>query len=165
MINREKLVDADACEPGLALWDELLGPTGVIQEWTYAHQIFVLAHNESRKHWGWLVAEGMVRQYPMDGVDFSGADLEEADLEDADLRGADLEDADLSCAYLIGAILDGANLKNADLVLADLTGAKLRNADLRGSRLGGSWLRGADLTGAVLGDHDPYYLRKRGAIL
>lgn len=103
----------------------------------------------------------------LDGLDLSGAHLEElqapharwrqVNLQGACLRGACLHDADLQGSDLSGADLSGADLRHADLRRAGLEGANLRGADLRGALL-----EGARLTAACL---DETCLALRGSEL
>jgi hypothetical protein len=91
----------------------------------------------------------------LDGLDLSGAHLEElqapharwrqVNLQGACLRRACLHDADLQGSDLSGADLSGADLRHADLRRVGLEGANLRGADLRGAAL-----EGARLTDACL---------------
>jgi|694.fasta_scaffold109889_2 hypothetical protein len=96
----------------------------------------------------------------LDGLDLSGAQLDQlwvpyarwrqVVLHGASLRGACFHDADLQGSDLAGADLSGADLRHADLRGTKLQGALLRNADLGGADLLEAQLDGADLDGANL---------------
>jgi len=86
------------------------------------------------------------------GVDLSGANLDnqslyylslaQARLSGASMRGCDLMLTDLTRANLKGALLNNANLRHC----------KLRYANLQGAELGGANLGGAEMAGANLID-------------
>jgi hypothetical protein len=84
----------------------------------------------------------------LDGLDLSGAQLEEIQAahgrwRDMNLRGANLQDA---CLH--DTDLQRCDLRDADLRGADLRYADLRDTDLRGANLAGARLEGANLSGA-----------------
>jgi hypothetical protein len=78
----------------------------------------------------------------LDGLDLSGAHLEELQAPHARWRQVNLRGA-----CLRRACLHDADLQGSDLSDADLSGADLRHADLRGADLRGTDLEGARLTG------------------
>jgi uncharacterized protein YjbI with pentapeptide repeats len=83
------------------------------------------------------------------GVQLQGASLRRASFQDADLQGADLRGADLAAASL-----EHADLRQARLEDCDLRDVNLRGADLRGARLAGARLDGSRLDGAEWSDSD-----------
>jgi uncharacterized protein YjbI with pentapeptide repeats len=116
-----------------------------------------------------LVRAGRFKDVPPDWLDFSGIDanyvswawrdrpLDGANFSKAQLVGARFEGTTLRGAIFDNANLDGANFESADLTGASLIGshitgqfrAKLSNADLSGAN-GSPQFYGADLTGALL---------------
>mgnify|MGYP000952888505 CR=1 FL=1 len=121
-ITRRELVEHDACDEGITLF-ERIAPSGILEipEWTALHALWLAVAEPS--HCGWLVGQGIIPR--------------------AYLRGADLTRAYLTRAYLRGAYLRGAYLTGAYLRGADLEGADLRGADLTGAYLTGAYLTGA----------------------
>jgi len=89
------------------------------------------------------------------GVQLQGASLRRASFQDADLQGADLRGADLAGGSLEHADLRQARLEDCDLRHVDLRGADLRGARLAGARLEGSRLDGADWRDSDLEDAPP----------
>jgi hypothetical protein len=84
----------------------------------------------------------------LDGLDLSGAQLEEIQAPHARWRGVNLQRANLHGSCLHDADLQGSDLRDADLSGADLRYSNLRDADLRGANLSGARLDGADLNSA-----------------
>lgn len=89
-----------------------------------------------------LVPHARWRDVNLQGASLQRARLQDSDLQNADLRGADLRQACLQHADLRGAVLSGCDLRQADL----------RGADLRGALTDGARLEGTCLEGADLGD-------------
>jgi hypothetical protein len=81
----------------------------------------------------------------LDGLDLSGAQMEEIRAPYARWRGVNLKGADLRKASLHDADLQGSNLQNADLSGADLRYSNLSHADLSGANLNEARLDGAKL--------------------
>jgi len=94
-------------------------------------------------------AESTVR---LDGLDFSGAEIQRAHLEGANLAGINLTRAKLEGAHLAKTRLAGANLTRAFLRHADLRGAVLTGSNLKHANLRDTSLEGADLRNACLED-------------
>ena len=150
-LTRAELVQADACEEGLELFDdvaEMAGTPGELTvEWTSLAAVWLVSVEPDFA--GWLYRVGLLPQISLSGADLRGAYLRGADLRGAYLRGADLRGADLRGADLRGAYLRGADLSGAYLRGADLSGAYLRSGDPvpEGWRLhGGGWLLPAERT-------------------
>ena len=84
-----------------------------------------------------------------EGVDLSGAVMDDIVLHHSKLKGINLEQADLRGADLSNTEVSGANLKRARLNKAIIKDANLTGADLSGANLEGADLdldhfRGAD---------------------
>jgi uncharacterized protein YjbI with pentapeptide repeats len=84
------------------------------------------------------------------GLNLSGAQLNDSDLRGMPLIRTNLQRADLIGAKLQGAVLVEAKLQGARLIHAELQGASLILADLQGANLVDAKLQGADLTIAKL---------------
>mgnify|MGYP006276740469 CR=1 FL=1 len=82
------------------------------------------------------------------GMNLRGTNLQDACLQDADLQASDLSHADLRGADLRHADLRDVDLRDADLRHTNLSNADLRNTDLRGANLSGAKLDGANLSGS-----------------
>ena len=101
---------------------------------------------------------------PLDGINFTNADLSDAVLCDpfstgrANLRRSQFPLANLRGANLANSRLEGADLRGVPLDRANLRGAKLRNA-----RMGSASLNGADLWKADLTEADLRYAILRAA--
>jgi uncharacterized protein YjbI with pentapeptide repeats len=104
---------------------------------------------------GWLDFAGIDANYiswrwrdrPLDGANFSKAQLVGARFEGTTLKGAIFDNANLD-----GANFESADMTGASLIGANITGqfrAKLSNADLSGAT-GRPQFYGSDLTGALL---------------
>jgi uncharacterized protein YjbI with pentapeptide repeats len=91
-----------------------------------------------------------LRQWKLQEVYLSRANLAAADLSGAILSGANLGRADMPRASLSHANLYRAILSTADLTRADLSNAHLREAQLNGTILDDATLIGANLRGAFL---------------
>ena len=103
---RADLEAEDACEDGLALYDELSdGAESITLEWTLLAQLWLARDCE---HAGWLRDVGLIPAVSAPGAYLGGAYLGGAYLGGAYLRGADLGGAYLRGAYLRGADLRGA---------------------------------------------------------
>jgi hypothetical protein len=79
----------------------------------------------------------------LDGLNLSGAELEEIQAPHARWRGVNLQGANLRNACLHDADLRESNLQEADLRGADLSHCDLREANLTGASLEGAFLDGA----------------------
>jgi uncharacterized protein YjbI with pentapeptide repeats len=107
---------------------------------------------------------GLLRHYlsvkgSAEGLDFSGAALDEAPLIGAHLEQVNLKRASLSRARLRGARLQLARLEfarfvEADLQWANLTSAHAKGADFRRALLQAADLQAVDLRGARLEEAD-----------
>ena len=117
-ITREQLVEAEACEEGMADFDQHC-PEGVLE-----CSELELVTGPLRDYIGWAVDAGVIPAL---------------DLSEANLRGANLIGANLSGADLSGADLRWANLSEADLRWANLSEANLRWANLRWANLPTNW--------------------------
>jgi hypothetical protein len=121
-LHRKTLVRLDACEDGIALFDQIAAMQPAsdprrlkrirVVRWTLAHQCWLLVGSPAFCEW--MRRQGLIPWIPM---------------ERADLRGADLRGADLQGAYLQGACLRGADLRGADLRGACLQGARAHRPD------------------------------------
>ena len=126
-IHRARLVEAKACEKGIALYDQIAALATARGDkraakrlritWTPLHSVWLAVVHPSYARW--LEEQGMIPP------------LRSASLYGAHLRGAYLYGADLRGASLVGADLVGTDLRGASLVGADLVGTDLRGADLR----------------------------------
>ena len=98
-----------------------------------------------------LLAEYAEGRRNFQGIDVSGADLQEtvldgADFGQSDCSGVNLRGASLRGVSFAAATLVGANLHHANLIGADLSGADLSGATTWGTRLGGTRLSGSTLS-------------------
>ena len=79
--------------------------------------------------------ESNLRDVPLEGADFSGADLTSCDFSNCNLRGAKLVAADAKGSRWVRADLSDADLRYADLMEAVLQKATLDGADFREASL------------------------------
>jgi phospholipase C len=84
------------------------------------------------------------------GADLSGKNMQGVDLSGALLNNANLNGANLQKAFLPNAVLTGATIRGTNLQNADLAGGNLAGADLRGSNLQHDDFTNAKLAGANL---------------
>ena len=99
-----------------------------------------------------------------EGVDLSGAVMDDIVLHHSKLKGINLEKADLRGADLSNTDLSGANLKRARLQKAIINDANLSGADLTGANLEGANLERAILTGAKIDGANLDAVRMSGAL-
>ena len=92
--------------------------------------------------------ERLGANYPIEGFDLRGADLEGVRFGAADLTRANFESADLFGAFFGAANLHAANFRNANLIGAHLELSNLQSADLRGAELSYANLKNAKVSDA-----------------
>lgn len=100
------------------------------------------------------LAEVVLKETKLKGVDLEKANLKGANFVRADLRGANLKEADLEGANLKGADLRGADLRGTDLSEADLRGTDLQNANLKEAKLNAAKLGRTNLSNTNFGEID-----------
>lgn len=87
-------------------------------------------------------------------IDLEGADLENANLQKVDLRGSILVRANLNGVNLSGANLEEADCREVQLWEADLRNANLRKVNFEKAWIGAGKLHRANLSGANLYQSD-----------
>lgn len=125
-----------------------------------SHSPWCFWHNPDQPKSRQVVEEAIARHQNLtgawlEGIDLSGANMENVCLYGAVLRFAHLERtnlsrADLRFADLRGAVLDEAELQDALLEGCNLSGASIRKGVLRYANATGADLEGADLEEADL---------------
>jgi uncharacterized protein YjbI with pentapeptide repeats len=101
-------------------------------QWSIAHQYFMLGDSEGRRHWSHLVAGRIIPAWSMRNTDLRGAEFYRAALAGADFTGANLSHANLIRAFMVGANMAHANLKGALLTKANLQQVNFYRANLSG---------------------------------
>ena len=104
-IHRARLVEARACQDGLAIYDAIAGLAEARGDkrarkrlritWTPLHSVWLAVAHPN--HALWLEQQGMIP--PIRGANLGGANLYGANLGGADLGGANLGGANLRGAY------------------------------------------------------------------
>ena len=133
-ITRQTLLDHDACNPGIGIWDELNIQT-ITWDWANCRDSILKLPPALLPYLGWAVDEKIIPTINLAETNLAKANLVNAYLHKANLHNAYLASANLTDAYLVDANLFGANLyntsmTNTDLTCANLTCAYLRNANL-----------------------------------
>lgn len=90
----------------------------------------------------------------LQGVDFSGVNLQGANFVDCDLSKVDFQDCNLEGALFIHATLNAVDFSDADLTDADFTGAEIRGADFTSATLEDTNFNWVDGFGAEFSGND-----------
>ncbi len=135
---------------------ECYEPPAAFVVWSKCEFKRICADPKKEKRVNWCKSIGL------EGVDLSGAVMDDIvlhhsklkgiNLEKADLRGSDLSNTDFSGENLKRARLQKAIIKDANLSGADLSGANLEGADLERSNLTGAILKGTNLNAVRMSD-------------
>lgn len=165
-VRRSDLVDAGACEEGLAVVDEWMRDQGCGRwaeyrgHWTNEEQIKLLTSPVASLI-DWAVANGFLPAINLRGlraldVDATLAAASRMCARDCNLRGLNMAHSTIPGALFINCDLVGARFfcaiaDRAELAWCELDGANFRGANLRHASFDHSSLRGANLTGADLG--------------
>jgi uncharacterized protein YjbI with pentapeptide repeats len=94
----------------------------------------------------------------LDGVDLSGAFLEQVNFKDASLKNANFSNAILARANLEGSDLSGTNFENANIGAVHAVNADFTNANLKSARLSKGNFTNANFTNANLEAIESLYI-------
>jgi len=148
-ISRSDLLEHNACEDGLALFDSFAqGQEEITIPWGTLEYLWLEAET---KFASWLYFAKLAPLPNFSKLDLSGANLSSVDLSFANLSSANLSFANLSSVDLYSADLSSANLSFANLYSANFSSANLSSADLYSANLSFANLYSADLSGAYRG--------------
>jgi uncharacterized protein YjbI with pentapeptide repeats len=110
-----------------------------------------------------MLADRNLAGWPLEGCDFSYANLTQARLQGANLRRVNFHQAVLAKANLTGTDLTGANLCRADLYETVFCESRLIDANLQGAQLVGNDFAGAEVVNCTVYGLSAWDLKMDGA--